>query len=450
MLPPEAQRSAMAENAVPEDEGVEILDLPEALSDVEPSIGAEFEPAWRAAAETPVEPDLVPEVERSIIPQVPQTLGQSPMERLVPDEVDVPFEPPTLGDRKGTLLAGAGPEAIPEIQAEGRAPSRPAARAEAPEDKTGVTSPTSASAPFRAALEARSGHKVSTHAAKPAKAKKSGPQQRLKDMLGFGDDPIVPPEASELAELPAPSSPLLAPTESGGDHALPSAHVLPTPEPAARGDDDMPHFVPRDPYPADVAATAGPVSEPEPEPPAPEPDALPDFLAREFPRRAPGAPTRLEPAPPAPSDPTPEPSWTPEPPRAAPNDAPQPASHEHAAPRRAAEGPADPVADEFMRTSAVMRAQARPVRREPRPQPTPIVSAAGAAILALAGDVGRLGVPEGQRAGARAALIDLAGQLDSSTLTWASLRAAVAFLMAHPEMARQLMPLLVPYLDKAK
>jgi hypothetical protein len=69
---------------------------------------------------------------------------------------------------------------------------------------------------------------------------------------------------------------------------------------------------------------------------------------------------------------------------------------------------------EFFRTSPVLAASAKPVERaQPpaAPTPAPVEPArtpAAASLVALAGDIAHLGVPDGQRAVARAMLIELA------------------------------------------
>ncbi|HUK64841.1 MAG TPA: hypothetical protein VLV15_15985, partial [Dongiaceae bacterium] len=100
------------------------------------------------------------------------------------------------------------------------------------------------------------------------------------------------------------------------------------------------------------------------------------------------------------------------------------------------------------RSSPVLGASARPVRRPARPKSAP-QSTAAASLTALAGEVAHLGVPEGQRAAARAQLLELARCFDEQTLTWDALRDAITFAMDHPALARRVIPMLIPYLDMA-
>ncbi len=128
---------------------------------------------------------------------------------------------------------------------------------------------------------------------------------------------------------------------------------------------------------------------------------------------------------------------------------------------------ASDAAAEFMRSSPVLKSEARPVRRianlpvaEPSgavagPSPTPVqpmaisLSPVANSLVAIAAEVAHLGVPEGQRAAARAALLDLARQVDEHSLTWVRLRESIALLMDYPALARRVLPLLIPYLDAA-
>jgi hypothetical protein len=106
--------------------------------------------------------------------------------------------------------------------------------------------------------------------------------------------------------------------------------------------------------------------------------------------------------------------------------------------------------DDFLRHSPVFSAKPRPVDRKKKQAPVPVFdSPAALAVAALAADVGSLDVPEGQRAGARAALLDLARRIETHDLTWDDLRDAVQFAMEFPAIGRRVLPLLVPYLDQA-
>ena len=107
------------------------------------------------------------------------------------------------------------------------------------------------------------------------------------------------------------------------------------------------------------------------------------------------------------------------------------------------------AAADFLQNSPVFRA--RPMAVEPRR-----ASASGAlrspsaiAVATIAAEVATLGVTEGSRAQVRAALLDLAQQLDTHEFTWVALREAVNFVMQFPGVGRRVLPLLIPYLDEA-
>jgi hypothetical protein len=102
---------------------------------------------------------------------------------------------------------------------------------------------------------------------------------------------------------------------------------------------------------------------------------------------------------------------------------------------------------EFLRSSPVLGASARPVRRPARPHAPQ--SPAAVTLVALANEVAHFGVPESQRAAARAQLLDLARRFDEQTLTWEALRGAITFAMDYPALARRVIPMLIPYLDLA-
>jgi hypothetical protein len=74
-------------------------------------------------------------------------------------------------------------------------------------------------------------------------------------------------------------------------------------------------------------------------------------------------------------------------------------------------------------------------------------SPSAVALTAIAGQVDRLGVPEGQRAAARAALIDFARQLDEEIASFDSIRELLWAVVDYPPLARRVIPLLVPFLD---
>jgi outer membrane biosynthesis protein TonB len=70
-------------------------------------------------------------------------------------------------------------------------------------------------------------------------------------------------------------------------------------------------------------------------------------------------------------------------------------------------------------------------------------------VLSMAGLVAELGVPAQRRAIVRAALIDLGRQMDTPPVHWASIRQALSFMLDYPQIARRVLPLLMPYLEEA-
>ncbi|MFI5371829.1 MAG: hypothetical protein ACHQ52_09740 [Candidatus Eisenbacteria bacterium] len=111
-------------------------------------------------------------------------------------------------------------------------------------------------------------------------------------------------------------------------------------------------------------------------------------------------------------------------------------------------GESNEAMQEFLRSSPVLGASAHPLRRPARPK-NALHSPAAASLTALASEVAHLGVPEGQRAAARAQLLELARCFEEQTLSWDSLRGAVTFVMEYPPLARRVIPMLIPYLDLA-
>jgi hypothetical protein len=109
------------------------------------------------------------------------------------------------------------------------------------------------------------------------------------------------------------------------------------------------------------------------------------------------------------------------------------------------------VADEFLSASPVFSVAnpanpGRPAGPGGAPQE---LSPTALAIMAMAVEVESLGVPEGDRPRVREALLDLARKLDSRMLTWRQLRMTVEVVMEYPTIGRRVLPLIVPFLDRA-
>lgn len=211
----------------------------------------------------------------------------------------------------------------------------------------------------------------------------SGPQPKLKDMLGFTDEAIS--EMSPVSPAPAPEPPPAAPVAS-------STPASPRPPVS---------FVPLSPSPtkAEKPKSAGR----EPRPPA---------------RPVPAA---VEP----PAVPSPE---------------------------IVAEEDRQSLEARFVMESAVLQALAHSTPElEELDEMLAMSSPSPAAqdVMTLAEQVEELGVPARERPIVRAALIDLARQMDTPPVNWGALRETVAFAMDHPDLARRVLPLVLPYLDLA-
>jgi len=277
----------------------------------------------------------------------------------------------------------------------------------------------------RARVERRKGSRLG------AAHRKSG-KRALREMLGFNDvTGPPPPEAHEEDVMePAPER------EVGGPPRLPfgkEAQRLVPQEPVASEPPRMP------------VASAPPV---EPAPPlAPPPSAPPpDLGVTSAPPREIELPTMgtVQVGPPV-RPAAPPPPAAPMPPVSAPPPVviqPPPVTA-----RPPAQTPEEAAA-EFLRTSPVLRSEARPVPRPEGRARTP-QSPTAAALIAIVGEITRFEIPEGQRAGMRAALLDLAHQIDDQTLSWPVLSDSIHLVLGHPMLARQVLPLLIPFLDRA-
>jgi hypothetical protein len=259
------------------------------------------------------------------------------------------------------------------------------------------------------------------------------PRPRLKDLLGFAEaasdpEPQRPPEPAAPAAAGAPPLPPPAPA------------AAPAP-PAATG---------APPLPAPAAAPAPP--------PAMDPDAAAAAAAQALAELethgffAPPGHTLRDPAAAAPPAP---PAATSAAPRIVVTGTPPPVIIPPPAVAPAAPasetGSVDPerVAEELLRATSAIGSLPRRTVPDRRATPREVRSPIPLAIAALALEVDALGVPDGHRARARAVLLDLSRQLDSSDITWSALKEAMSFVMEFPALGRRMVPLLLPYLDRA-
>lgn len=103
--------------------------------------------------------------------------------------------------------------------------------------------------------------------------------------------------------------------------------------------------------------------------------------------------------------------------------------------------------EDFMRSSPVLGASPR---RSARPHDDPGFGDADAlAVASIVNALADLGVPEARSAETRARLLDLARRLERGDVDWALLRKAVWFAMEYPDLARRLLPVLLPWMDRA-
>ena len=116
------------------------------------------------------------------------------------------------------------------------------------------------------------------------------------------------------------------------------------------------------------------------------------------------------------------------------------------------DAPVDPEAfaratEDFMRSSPVLGASPR---RPSRPHDDPGFGDPDAlAVASIVNELADLGVPDARHAESRARLMDLARRLERGDVDWALLRKAVWFAMEYPDLARRLLPVLLPWMDRA-
>ncbi len=106
------------------------------------------------------------------------------------------------------------------------------------------------------------------------------------------------------------------------------------------------------------------------------------------------------------------------------------------------------AAEDFMKSSPVLGASPRRVTRAPHDEHG-FGDPDALAVASIVHELGDMGVPEARYAETRARLLDLARRLERGELDWATLRKAVWFAMEYPDLARRLMPVLLPWMDRA-
>lgn len=106
------------------------------------------------------------------------------------------------------------------------------------------------------------------------------------------------------------------------------------------------------------------------------------------------------------------------------------------------------VSDEFLSSSPVFSVRGAAGAPHPEPQAQEL-SPSALAIMAMAVEIESLGVPEGERPRVREALLDLARKLGTPHLSWRQLRMTVEVVMEYPAIGRRVLPMIVPFLDRA-
>jgi hypothetical protein len=357
----------------------------------------------------------------------PSSLPEAPATPASPADEQDPSPPSLVIDLRGTTPPSSAPVmpvAEPTAPRPHTGDAPPTAKPQAPRGPAAVSRANPPKIEIRseqAAQEPQGGELDVTRRLRPRR--RNGRGMKLKDMLGLHDLEQASGHAAAAPE-PQPVEPAAAP------------------EPAAPPADGV-YMVPQEPAneaPMPAPAALAPAAEvpmapaPEPHLIGPEPPSLAAPIEFVMPAHAPVAdvpePHVVEPRTPvithAPAPPPPE--LEPEEP--------------HIDPEQFAEATAD-----FLRNSPVLGLQGRPVQRAS--DSTAFLEPDAVAVATLAADLGRLGVPENARGTSRTLLLALAQQMDKGVPEWPALRATVADAMEHPELARRLMPVLLPWLDRA-
>lgn len=102
---------------------------------------------------------------------------------------------------------------------------------------------------------------------------------------------------------------------------------------------------------------------------------------------------------------------------------------------------------DFMQNSPVFGVVGKPVQR--KTDSTEYLDPDAVAVASLVVDLGKFGVPENMKSSIAARLIEVARHLEDGTLDWALLRGVVTDAMQYPELAKRLVPVLLPWLERA-
>jgi hypothetical protein len=255
-----------------------------------------------------------------------------------------------------------------------------------------------------------------------------------------GDETPAPAESTPAAEPPTPTSAWPTVGAPPPAEAAPTAAATPPHSPPAAARPTRPIVPPvfndpefsADAVPGAAESTRGaPLAEP-PTPAAAAPGA------KKPAGRA--SPSKIIPLPTPPARiPPPEPEATAE---TAP--APEPADTTKSGSDSAALARAT---EDFLRSSPVLGATGRRVHRgfDGPGFGDPDAIALGSMAL----DLERMGIPVERQPEIRARLMDLARRMEAGEMEWGAVRKAVWFSMEYPALARRVMPLLLPWIDRA-
>lgn len=350
-------------------------------------------------------PVTTPKAPEPVIPQRPASLPSRQQKNSNSPDGDEPRGPAKLpAQLAGKLPPPPAPESLesapnqmpvlevepaPKAAEPAKAAAKPAAPVTPPAKAVVPVAATPAPTPTAAATPAAP-TPTAAPAKKPAratKARKAAPKTKLKDLLGLNAIEAAAQAAAQAAQV---------------------AQAAPPP-PASR--------------------PAPPAASPAPQPP------VADAVAA---------------APPAPQ---PQPPFAPTPPvskaearAAAARAEAQAEAAEHALPQLD-DAAATQATEDFLRSSPVLGLTGRPVQRNT--DDTGFTDPDAIAVASLAAELGRLGVPEDEREPMRVELGGLAVEFEAHTPQWSTLQRAVTLSMKHPELAKRLMPVVLPWLNRA-
>lgn len=382
-----------------------------------------------------------------------QGVAPAPTSSGEPPPAPAAMRPPTTRDEaEGPPLGSpfAEPVELPP------SPPKPVTPKSAP-SKGGAPRP----APARSE-SSRSQPATPVRDAKPSKGPResrrgTAPKRALKEMLGFTDDMLAPLPESPAEPPAAVAEPVNPPPVPTAPPAEPASATAPAAEPALGFEIVAPAVLPPEPPISFVKPITAPPEAPPLEHAAEfvagfvkSGDAAGAFDEDDVPKFeivAEDLDVPPEPAAPAAAIPGPTPPASPRLVRVEAAEEPvPPVEPVEVIGAEAAAGADASAADDFLNRSPIFGASAKPVRRRAA---EPLRSPTAATLASLASEVGQLGVPEGQRAAVRAMLLDLARAFDDRGAGWDTIRHAVVFVMEYPPLARRVIPLLVPHLDRA-